>query len=56
MRQSTEFIITSVDGIKPTSYDERQNMNSFTIGKSMEDVEFDENGKAIGVYGYLYCG
>jgi hypothetical protein len=55
MKQPTEFVITSVDGIKPTGYDERQNMSSFTIGKSMEDVEFDKNGIADRVYGYLYC-
>ena len=57
MKQPTEFIITSItDNGSPNNYEERQNMNSFTIGKSMQDVEFDENGKAEGIYGYLYCG
>ena len=57
MKQPTEFIITSIThNGSPNNYEERQNMNSFTIGKSMEDVEFDENGKSEGVYGYLYCG
>ena len=57
MKQPTEFVITSIThNGSENNYEERQNMNSFTIGKSMEDVEFDENGKSEGVYGYLYCG
>ena len=48
MKQPTEFIITSItDNGSPNNYEERQNMNSFTIGKSMQDVEFDENGLAL---------
>jgi len=31
-------------------------IRSSTVGKSMEQVTFDENGQATGVYGYLYCG
>lgn len=27
-----------------------------TVGKVMEQVTFDENGQATGVYGFLYCG
>ena len=31
-------------------------IRSSTVGKAMEQVTFDENGQATGVYGYLYCG
>ena len=27
-----------------------------TVGKSMEEVTFDGDGKASGIYGFLYCG
>jgi len=37
-------------------YEERQSMCSYTIGKCMENIEFDEDGKAKDIYGYLYCG
>lgn len=31
-------------------------IRSCTVGKAMEEVTFDENGQATGVYGYIYCG
>jgi len=31
-------------------------IKSKTVGKSMENVIFDENGNAKGIYGFLYCG
>ena len=31
-------------------------MRSYTVGKAMEDVTFDGNGQATGIYGYIYCG
>jgi hypothetical protein len=31
-------------------------MHSYTVGKVLEDVTFDGDGKATGVYGYIYCG
>lgn len=31
-------------------------LRTYTVGKAMEDVTFDGNGQATGVYGYLYCG
>ena len=31
-------------------------IRSYTVGKAMESVTFDENGKASGIYGYVYCG
>jgi hypothetical protein len=31
-------------------------IRSYTVGKAMESVTFDENGKATGIYGYVYCG
>ena len=46
MKQPTEFIITSItDNGSPNNY-EKDKVNSFTIGKYLKDVEFDENGKA----------
>ena len=31
-------------------------IRSCTVGKAMENVIFNEQGQAVGVYGYLYCG
>ena len=31
-------------------------IKSYTVGKVMQDVNFDSAGKALGVYGYIYCG
>lgn len=31
-------------------------LRAYTVGKAMQDVVFDESGKASGVYGYIYCG
>ena len=31
-------------------------IRSYTVAKAMQDVEFDENGMAEGVYGFLYGG
>ena len=31
-------------------------IHSYTVGKAMEDVTFDENGQATGIYGFIYCG
>jgi hypothetical protein len=31
-------------------------MRSYTVGKAMEDITFDGNGQATGIYGYIYCG
>jgi hypothetical protein len=55
MKQPSEYVITSFSGSNPV-YEERQNINSFTVGKAMESCSFDSNGKVEGVYGYLYCG
>ena len=55
MRQPSEYAITSFSASVP-QYEERQNINSFTVGKVMESCSFDSNGKAERVYGYLYCG
>ena len=55
MKQPSEYVITSFSASVP-QYEERQNINSFTVGKVMESCSFDENGKVDGVYGYLYCG
>ena len=55
MKQPSEYVITSFSASVP-QYEERQNINSFTVGKVMESCSFDSNGKVEGVYGYLYCG
>jgi len=31
-------------------------LHSYTAGKALESVSFGVSGKAVGVYGYLYCG
>ena len=31
-------------------------IRSKTVGKAMEQVTFDDNGQATGVYGFIYCG
>ena len=55
MKQPVEYaVVDIVDGVP--QYEERQVINSFTVGKCMSSVNFDGNGKAEGVYGYLYCG
>ena len=55
MKQPSEYVITSFSASVP-QYEERQNINSFTVGKVMESCSFDSNGKTERVYGYLYCG
>ena len=61
MRQSDEYVVVGFDCDVDSSldrpiYEKRQNLCSHTIGKVMQDVEFDENGNAENVYAYLYCG
>jgi hypothetical protein len=56
MKQPTEYVIASFDGDNNPQYEERQSQCSYTVAKVMEDVTFDSNGLANGVYGYLYCG
>ena len=56
MKQPSEWVITSFDGDSNPQYEERQSQCSYTVAKAMEDVVFDSNGLAVGVYGYLYCG
>jgi len=31
-------------------------MHSYTVAKAMQDVTFDSEGEASGIYGYIYCG
>ena len=56
MKQPTEWVVTSFDGDNIPQYEERQSQCSYTVSKAMENVTFDSNGLAEGVYGYLYCG
>ena len=42
-----------------TGYLMKQNgttITTETVGKSMDDVTFDSDGTATGIYGFLYCG
>jgi hypothetical protein len=55
MKQPVEYAIIGFDNNVP-QYEERQTVTSYTLGKCMEDCAFDSNGKATGIYGYLYCG
>ena len=55
MKQPVEYVITGFNNDTPV-YEERQTINSFTLGKCMETCTFDGDGKATGIYGYLYCG
>jgi hypothetical protein len=55
MKQPVEYVIIGFDNDVP-QYEERQTINSYTLGKCMEDCTFDTEGKATGIYGYLYCG
>ena len=55
MKQPTEWVIIGFEDGTP-QYEERQTITSYTVGKCMEDCAFDTEGKAEGVYGYLYCG
>jgi hypothetical protein len=55
MKQPVEYVITGFNNDTP-QYEERQTINSFTLGKCMEDCVFDSEGKATGIYGYIYCG
>jgi hypothetical protein len=55
MKQPVEYVITGFNNDTPV-YEERQTINSFTLGKCMETCTFDGEGKATGIYGYLYCG
>jgi hypothetical protein len=55
MKQPVEYAIIGFDNDVP-QYEERQTVNSYTLGKCMENCTFDSDGKATGIYGYLYCG
>ena len=55
MKQPVEYAIVGFENELPI-YEERQIINSFTVGKCMEDCAFDTEGKGTGIYGYLYCG
>ena len=56
MKQPSEYVVTSFDGDNNPQYEERQSQCSYTVAKSMEVVTFDDDGRAEGIYGYLYCG
>jgi hypothetical protein len=55
MKQPVEYVIIGFNNEIP-QYEERQTINSYTLGKCMETCTFDGEGKATGIYGYLYCG
>ena len=55
MKQPIEHVVIRFEGSTPI-YEERQSQCSYTVAKCMENVIFDTDGMATGVYGYLYCG
>ena len=56
MKQSEEYSITKFNDKEEPVYASKQSITNITVGKSMEDVAFDSDGKAEGIYGYIYCG
>ena len=55
MKQPVEYVVIGFENEIP-QYEERQTINSFTVGKCMETCSFNAEGKVEGIYGYLYCG
>ena len=56
MKQPEEYSITKFNDKEEPVYASKQSITNITVGKSMEDVSFDSDGKAEGIYGYIYCG
>ena len=55
MKQPVDYVVIGFENEIP-QYEERQTINSFTVGKCMETCSFNAEGKVEGIYGYLYCG
>ena len=56
MKQPVQYIVTGFNDKNEPIYESKQVIANITVGKSMEDVTYDSDGKAENVYGYLYCG
>jgi len=56
MKQPAQYTVTGFDGNNEPIYESKQVITNITVGKSMEGVTYDSDGKAENIYGYLYCG
>ena len=56
MKQPAQYTVTGFNDKNEPIYESKQVITNITVGKSMEDVTYDSDGKAESIYGYLYCG
>ena len=56
MKQSEQYTVIKFNNKNEPIYESKQVITNITVGKSMENVTYDSNGKAKSIYGYLYCG
>ena len=56
MKQPVQYTVTEFNDKNEPVYESKQVITNITVGKSMEDVTYDSDGKAESIYGYLYCG
>ena len=56
MKQPVQYTVTEFNDKNEPIYESKQVITNITVGKSMEDVTYDSDGKAESIYGYLYCG
>ena len=56
MKQPAQYTVTGFNDKNEPIYESKQVITNITVGKSMEDVTYDSDGKAENIYGYLYCG
>ena len=54
IKSGTLLVSSSVPGYLMAQHDDV--IRAYTMGKAAVDVEFDVNGKAEGVYGFIYAG
>jgi len=56
MKQPVQYTVTEFNDKNEPVYESKQVITNITVGKSMEDVTYNSDGKAESIYGYLYCG
>ena len=56
MKQPVQYTVTEFNDKNEPIYESKQVITNITVGKSMEDVMYNSDGKAENIYGYLYCG
>ena len=56
MKQPVQYTVTEFNDKNEPIYESKQVITNITVGKSMEDVTYDSDGKAENIYGYIYCG